>query len=812
MGKRRKKDIDNPAEVLPDLKIEYVDLPQRPYKVLNLDLTDPEIRLDPHSVVPDVRGAVVKIVVRYLAGTEDEANRVLDEIMTEIRPLAHFVRPPEKKVVRVHVKRMEEIKHDQDPLDALEIWLARRPPPKGIDRDEVRTRLRQYLDDLPPVVERAFPHSVALRGVLLEDWMPFAGIFDLAPIPDGLIGLFARYHGQEDRSNRAGKSGLMESILFGNYGEARKLQGDEMYIHEGKDKTTVGLAWEVNDEPYLITRELGLSSRGGTRSALDINQTQCKVGEGNTEIIDQFGMDRKDFVKTCFVQQGDLQTILKRGSGELKADIIRWRQLQIWDSLEAKAGGFFGSARAEHKSTTMAVEVDQEIVAEGRPTAEEVHQLEADITLAEERTAKAGAAVDRARELRGLIKLAEQVDDAREMAAKRSELEKKFAKADEASRKWETEKDELRTIRNDAMREQQKHKEVVAGAFDGICPVDDNDCTRTDEINSGCEAAKKKLKLATKRWEEAAEKFDEADDSSREHSQMARTLTMDLTKARTAEKFLEDNPNLLSVTGYQAELDANFVDEFEPIDIKGMRDQLVGMMTTVRRHGEAVDAVERRTKEAEVLEREAKLLQYLRFLCGKKGIPSMMIEDALVDIEVAVNNILDDLGCDHRLEFQYERELKHPAKTCFECGEVFPESAKAKYCKTCGAVRQRERTDDLSPMVREGNRLQTFDQDSGAGKSLLALATRIAMSQFLGARVLFLDEVCSDLDDYHLPIMIRLLHRLPTMGFKQVFVISHQRVIAEALSQGIWVTRFQNESRSEVRLGAGIYVAEATNG
>jgi DNA repair exonuclease SbcCD ATPase subunit len=101
-------------------------------------------------------------------------------------------------------------------------------------------------------------------------------------------------------------------------------------------------------------------------------------------------------------------------------------------------------------------------------------------------------------------------------------------------------------------------------------------------------------------------------------------------------------------------------------------------------------------------------------------------------------------------------------------------------------------------MVREGDRLQEFGQDSGAGRDLLALAVRVVLSEFLGASILFLDEVSGSLDDYHRPTLLRLLRRLPRMGFTQVFVISHQKEVAEALPRNILVLRIPSEGRSEI--------------
>jgi DNA repair exonuclease SbcCD ATPase subunit len=185
---------------------------------------------------------------------------------------------------------------------------------------------------------------------------------------------------------------------------------------------------------------------------------------------------------------------------------------------------------------------------------------------------------------------------------------------------------------------------------------------------------------------------------------------------------------------------------------------------------------------------------------GKSGISSMMIENALEEIEGQVNYILEQLGTDHRLKFDPERSLKRLSRTCFECGEVFGEGSKEKFCPECGVARQNERSDELRPMIVENGRKQAFELDSGAGRALVALATRAAMSRFLGASVLFLDEVSGALDDYHLTLLIRLLHKLPSMGFKQVFVISHQKEVDATSPIQIVVSKIQEEGRSTVTL------------
>jgi DNA repair exonuclease SbcCD ATPase subunit len=157
------------------------------------------------------------------------------------------------------------------------------------------------------------------------------------------------------------------------------------------------------------------------------------------------------------------------------------------------------------------------------------------------------------------------------------------------------------------------------------------------------------------------------------------------------------------------------------------------------------------------------------------------------------------MGADHRVEFTFEEELKEKARSCRGCGHAY-EDGKARKCPECGAERGMRVSDKLTVRVRDAGHLQSFDQDSGGGKALLAFAVRVALARFLGASVLFLDEVCAELDDENLKLLVETIHKLPEFGFRQVFVISHRREVAEAMPRNIVVTRDPEEGCSSYRL------------
>ena len=172
----------------------------------------------------------------------------------------------------------------------------------------------------------------------------------------------------------------------------------------------------------------------------------------------------------------------------------------------------------------------------------------------------------------------------------------------------------------------------------------------------------------------------------------------------------------------------------------------------------------------------------------------MIIESVLSGIESQANNLLGEMGVEHRLRFSFQKELKKKAAACQVCGRVFARGELK--CKACDAPRGNEVSDTMEVKVVDAGKLQSFDQDSGGGKALLALVVRIALARFLGLRILFLDEVCSNLDAENLNSVVEMIQRLPDLGFRQVFVISHRRDLLEQLNACVVITRDPVAGRS----------------
>jgi len=913
MGKVRRAKPQ--TSILRPEKISYVPLRQRRLLEYRIDLA----RVDGSSdgveysaTIEDAKDAVVKVIIRYRAEDEKRARSILEETMEQLKAVAHHVRQPKKIILREPVRRIEGVKYTSKPLDAAKIWLEKRRP-KNYEVEDILKKLGAYLEAVadPDKQTQVRPTPMAIRSFLVDNFMPFKGLHVVKDIADGVYGIIGRYDEQEERSNRAGKSALLDSFLFSLFGEGRKLGEGKKAItatqnmYDGTDYFETGVGLEI-DNSISISRKVQRKGMG-QKPVVTLGDAVVSAAEVKEEITKLLGMNKTDFVKTSYVRQGDLLGMLEGASGQLKEDIIRWKGLGIWSDAEK----VIEKEQSENEKKIRRVEASREVylrsVESGKPDESEIFKIKVEIKEVESHNRKVDAAKERFETLKGKLRTAHVVEEAlkdiekalgkdkqleevrkelvdaekwnNEVAAaksKVSEIKSKLKIATQVSESISvvSGKTKLETGLEFALGIQEIVKKELAQAqevfgqknkvwveckeradkgFDGKCPVDSKSCPRTEEINADAKAAKERKRKAkieleeTKRWVESNEEKRDENQSEIEN------LKNNLQKCKVAENFIEENRGLESVVVLEKQLEkaqeaadrepkstnhirgsfedlieitgrakdaARLVKDHSDVEsvreltqaldklreeagegkysVGGLQDQLTSMLAKVKMYRQAEKALKESEQELKDLQKAASILSYLRHLTGKRGVPSMMIEDAMIEIVDGVNTILDDLGTDHRLEFEFERELQKLASHCDGCGAEFPETAKVKFCEHCGAERGRERADEMRPMVREGDRLQEFTQDSGAGRALIALAVRIVLSRFMGATVLFLDEVTSELDDYHLPTMIRLLTKLPEMGFRQVFVISHQKQIADAMPRNIVVTRIPSESRSTV--------------
>jgi len=797
MGKKKKGEKAITPEILETHIHRFVDVPNRGLVDLRIGVDGMQTSFNVDSLEDIPEDSVIKVVIEYRTLDQEIANTVLAEVVAKLRTRARYVRPPERIIIQEKRKRMEELKHDTNPLDAVELWVDKHPLLKGLKRKHVTEKIRDYLTAVE-VKERPNPKQFSIREIGLLNFMPFKGEQVVRNIPDGLIGIVGRYIGQDGRSNRSGKSAFLDAFRYALHGEGRKLKQNEGHVFDGEDQMLLGtkLEFDGQDPEVMIMREY--TRQGSTwKSQVDIQGNLLKVKDAENEIESLLGMSKEDFTKTCISRQGELKAILTSTSSQLKEDIIRWRGLGVWPSLEGLAKEEMKSYRSDIRIIRIKLEAAEAEIAGGKPTEAAIKVVQQLLKEENEHNAKLNRIDDQIDMLEAQLSDAEEVVKAKGAIAAKTTVEKEVAACQKTVEVAREKRSAALAVSNQAGQDRKEKGKQVTTGFDGVCPVDSWPCPRTSVINKDTQAAKERYAESDKIYQTALAKTNAEKTKCGSAEKHLANAEDQLREIDTAEKLIIKHSKLPAIGKIQAALKKIEKDkELSYIDTDDTQKELGELLSRKASYLKAKGVVKEFKKEEAETHTELRLLQYIAFMCGKFGIVSMLIEDALEAISSQVNSILSDLGTDHRLAFDSERELKKRAKVCFECGYVFEETAKVKFCAECGAERQRDRADELRPMICEGDRKQTYEQDSGAGKDLVALATRVAMSKFLGAPFLLLDEISGAFDEYHLAMAVKLLHKLPALGFRQVFIISHQKEIEQAVNNRIEVTRYQEEQRS----------------
>lgn len=156
---------------------------------------------------------------------------------------------------------------------------------------------------------------------------------------------------------------------------------------------------------------------------------------------------------------------------------------------------------------------------------------------------------------------------------------------------------------------------------------------------------------------------------------------------------------------------------------------------------------------------------------GKNGIPLLVIENALAELQSEVMNQLNTLSDGTiSVEFRTQRELKDGGTS-----------------------------DTLDIIVSDRSGARDFNLYSGGEKMRIALAIRLGLSRLLSRRagkrfdILIIDEI-SDLDINGLNKFIELLN-LVAKDYTQIFIVSHINELKDRFGQVIQVIKDKEGSR-----------------
>lgn len=147
----------------------------------------------------------------------------------------------------------------------------------------------------------------------------------------------------------------------------------------------------------------------------------------------------------------------------------------------------------------------------------------------------------------------------------------------------------------------------------------------------------------------------------------------------------------------------------------------------------------------------------------KRGVPSLIVENAIPEIEALANNLLARVS-NERFSVRFETQME--SKTTKNVQDV------------------------LKIIVMDDGEARAFQTYSGAQRFILDFAIRVAISKFLAHRsgteikILIIDEGLSTLDDINFPKVIEVINEI-AQDFDKVLIVTHINKLKSLLPQKI---------------------------
>lgn len=687
-----------------------------------------------------------------------------------------------------------------------------------------------------------------IRSLHLENWMLFRDVRLDFSLDNRIIGVVGRYIDDElssDRSNRSGKSSLVEAVKFLLYGVGRdrshvKLINRTAY-HENLDMRVSGTLVMNGGSEVKI-------SRGRTHKGDPWVDVEGHSGAGwkksNEYLASILGFTHNEFVNTCYFGQGDIHQFMASDSKAKRELILNWLGQERWtarqvycsqqltdidlqiDSINKTLDGIvtgdsIDDLELKYNDATIAYNASKHNIKRARIRLD---QLSKKINEAQ----KQALFIQQKEQIQSDIGVIEgQLREAREkyeiyeVAIKQKELLKQ--KLLEVNEKFEAKirplKDELIALTTKGKIVKEKFAKIKTS--DGICPILETPCNKI------------KADLTSKKELENLRKEFLVKNKLVKKLQSNLDLQSSALNDEINEKIgIEINHKHFSPLIYEGQLNAL---KGELLKVKTqLPDKLIQHKKIIDKYKKAENDYQKSLDKSDLLGQEvarAKIIlegaydiekqmnqlkdklgelekkraawRYSKYMFGPRGIQGDYLQFAFKTMEDDVNFILDRLNVGIQVVFKPHRELKSFEELCLVCGFTFGRSNK-KQCPKCKGKRHRRQKPNLVLEIIDNIEKQKseFDLDSGGGQTMISFAVRLALL-LLKIREgrndpppLILDEIVGNLDAYHRSAILDLvLNVLPKeYGFEQIWWISHLEEIQSALETRLLVCREGHQS------------------
>lgn len=662
----------------------------------------------------------------------------------------------------------------------------------------------------------------------------------------GLVGRYTDEAGGPVRSNRAGKTTLIEAQRYLLFGTARVRSHLKLInraaLARGEGMKVRGVFVFGDGREIEIVRTRAPDGAPG----VSVTGFEGSGWEGANRYIEGLiGFSFDEYQNTAYFGQGQIHAFMNSEPREKRDLLLAWLNQSRWDTRRE-----YAKARASKWSMT-AESIDRALSAMG--TADDLPALRkrlvetkaAEVTarsevvlrkkIVEDLEAEFNASLEQATLKKRRKELGEQVaraerrlEEAEAAVAERIQIRARLAEIEgELSAARTSERGELSAL-SEALGKVQAEAAAARRLADnvrgaaGTCPVLSEACSRVGKTAAG--AATEAAVVADNAVAVARKAAAEA--VKRNRGVLSRLETEQEALDRRLRELPAGDPadlgaeldrldGLLSdvAAALRPEVRESSVVQWERNEARG---ELTRAATAAGAAAEAVKAAEREIIAAETREEKRKELReqldaakknlaawtYCIFMFGTRGIPGDYIKGAFADLETDVNYLLHKLGTALSVEFKPYRSTDVWEKSCLACGSEY--KPRGMVCSACGEARQRKQVEQLVLTLRDGleGRESEFELDSGGGQTLISFAVRLALL-FLKIREnkgevppIILDEIAGALDGPNRAAVINVVLNTLTgeYGVNQVFWISHTEEIVDSVDNVLAVTRSGDHS------------------
>jgi DNA repair exonuclease SbcCD ATPase subunit len=656
-----------------------------------------------------------------------------------------------------------------------------------------------------------------------------------------IIGIIAQNMENKKRANHQGKTSTIEAILWCLTGYSRATRDVDLISYGAEFCKVTTCLIDKDNNKHIITRGRDKKNTGSL-----ICGTVDDMSAAQKAVYDILGMTESDFRTVFYFQQQEIHSFMLLAPDKKKAMLMEWLKNDHWKDKEAKVLKDIRDLKDQIKELQIDLSSKQKNLGDEQSLQDEYGLKTSKIDLLKktrdglsrkltELRLKPNLSPEDVKQLQkkkhhavsSLHDLGEEISDEQRLRDALKSFEDDLAVCPDWRDKLEKRKSKVSLLAQ-SLADSNSEMKIINQKLDtfrkhgkGVCPLIMEPCDRItptpeklEELRSladtgdkavvACHEAIKKNNLEIKKLEayQVAEnhiekykrRIAELETKKGEHERLVKEIKS------FNEQLKSYNPDL---TSQIEELEAEHSDVDD--QIQTLSRGLGGLKSRL----DAIEVV--REESVQINEKLLSLtqdlndLQYVSFMFGKKGIPSLEIENCFQEIEDNVNFILGQMNNEYTVSFKPDRELTAWEEHCVACGHTFAKGTKKPECPACGTERFKKRKDELRVVIVENDKEISFDMASGGLKTIVSLAVRAALSMLIRRHnnsnfsVLFLDEIDSALDEAYRETLMDLVSRVfvQKLGFDQIFWISHNKSISQSVPHTLLVKGYKDFSELE---------------